>query len=153
MFLWTVSKVVDLFETMLLLVEGRRPLKIHIFHHFLSLSYAFTFYSLGFAIHRWIVFFNLCAHVILYSYLSGAKLFQSWTPCWVAVAASQMLQLILPLFVTLSVAAPIRACRTKRTNRSVRGRTGRTADEADGRTKIGPNGSLNFAFSTDSPAD
>ncbi|CAI2304367.1 unnamed protein product [Caenorhabditis sp. 36 PRJEB53466] len=104
-FLWTFTKVSDLFETMLLLFDGRRPLTLHIVHHFLSLSYAFTYYSLNFAIHRWIVFFNLSAHVILYAYLSGFKILQRWTPCWVAVCSSQMLQLILPLIVSLSVAA------------------------------------------------
>ncbi|CAL2029463.1 unnamed protein product [Caenorhabditis brenneri] len=103
-FIWTITKVVDLFETMLLLYDARRPLTIHIIHHFLSLSYAFTFYSLNFAIHRWIVFFNLTAHVFLYAYLSGFKILNRWTPCWVAVCSSQMLQLILPFIASLSAA-------------------------------------------------
>ncbi|EFP02803.1 hypothetical protein CRE_28381 [Caenorhabditis remanei] len=104
-FVWTITKVIDLFETMLLLYDARRPLTIHIIHHFLSLSYAFTFYSLNFAIHRWIVFFNLTAHVFLYAYLSGFKILNRWTPCWVAVCSSQMLQLILPFIASLSAAA------------------------------------------------
>lgn len=103
-FIWTITKIVDLFETMLLLYDARRPLTIHIIHHFLSLSYAFTFYSLNFAIHRWIVFFNLTAHVFLYAYLSGFKILNRWTPCWVAVCSSQMLQLILPFIASLSAA-------------------------------------------------
>ncbi|CAP33333.1 Protein CBR-ELO-8 [Caenorhabditis briggsae] len=104
-FIWTITKIVDLFETLLLLYDARRPLTIHIIHHFLSLSYAFTFYSQNFAIHRWIVFFNLTAHVFLYAYLSGYKILNRWTPCWVAVCSSQMLQLILPFIATLFAAA------------------------------------------------
>ncbi|CCA65659.1 Elongation of very long chain fatty acids protein [Caenorhabditis elegans] len=105
--IWTFTKVVDLLETMLLLYDARRPLTIHIIHHFLSLSFAFTFYSQNFALHRWIVFFNLTAHVFLYAYLSGFKILNRWTPCWVAVCSSQMLQLILPFIATFSAAAKL----------------------------------------------
>ncbi|CAI5440478.1 unnamed protein product [Caenorhabditis angaria] len=100
--LWTLTKVSDLAETFMLITEGRKPLSIHIIHHFVSLTYAFTFYGYGFAIHRWIIFLNLIAHVILYAYLSDTKIF-GWPPCWATVCISQMLQLILPLFASFSI--------------------------------------------------
>ncbi|VDM57403.1 unnamed protein product [Angiostrongylus costaricensis] len=75
MFLFVFTKLLDLVETVLIILEGRQPLLIHIFHHVITLL--FTWHKRSF---RWFVFINLFSHVILYSYLSPKKF--GIAPCW-----------------------------------------------------------------------
>ncbi|CAB3408100.1 unnamed protein product [Caenorhabditis bovis] len=103
---WTLSKISDLVETFLLIFDARRPLPIHIIHHCVSLSYAFTFYGLNMAIQRWVVFCNLLAHIVLYAYLANIKVL-NWAPCWASVCITQMLQLIIPLLASFPVSTAL----------------------------------------------
>ncbi|CAD6196339.1 unnamed protein product [Caenorhabditis auriculariae] len=99
--LWVVSKATDLLETLLLVMDGRRPLMIHVVHHAFSLLFAFTYHNYHFAFLRWIIFLNLCAHVILYAYLSPRP-FCFLRPCWLTVCAAQMIQLIIPFVAVVT---------------------------------------------------
>lgn len=45
MFLFVFTKVLDLAETVLIVLEGRKPLLIHIFHHVITLLFTWHSYS------------------------------------------------------------------------------------------------------------
>ncbi|VDP55712.1 unnamed protein product [Heligmosomoides polygyrus] len=88
MFLFVFTKVLDLAETVLIVLEGRKPLLIHIFHHVITLLFTWHSYSQQNSLGRWFVFINLFSHVILYSYLSPKKF--GIAPCWLFVAFSEL---------------------------------------------------------------
>ncbi|WKY07291.1 hypothetical protein Q1695_007043 [Nippostrongylus brasiliensis] len=97
MFLFVFSKALDLVETVLIVLEGRRPLLIHIFHHIITLLFTWHSYGQRSSLGRWFVFINLFSHVILYSYLSPKKF--GIAPCWLFVAFTQVYQLIFCLII------------------------------------------------------
>ncbi|EYC43765.1 hypothetical protein Y032_0481g2253 [Ancylostoma ceylanicum] len=97
MFLFVFSKLLDLAETVLIILEGRQPLLIHIFHHIITLLVTWHSYSHHHSLGRWFVFINLFSHVILYSYLSPKKF--GIAPCWLFVAFTQVYQLVFCLII------------------------------------------------------
>ncbi|VDO62887.1 unnamed protein product [Haemonchus placei] len=88
MFLFVFTKLLDLVETVLIVLEGRRPLLIHIFHHVVTLLFTWNSYSYHNSLGRWFATINLFSHVILYSYLSPKKF--GIAPCWLFVAFSEL---------------------------------------------------------------
>ncbi|KAK6751074.1 hypothetical protein RB195_002818 [Necator americanus] len=97
MFLFVFTKLLDLAETVLIILDGRQPLLIHIFHHIITLLFTWHSYSHHHSLGRWFVFINLFSHVILYSYLSPKKF--GIAPCWLFVAFTQVYQLVFCLII------------------------------------------------------
>ncbi|KAK6019840.1 GNS1/SUR4 family protein [Ostertagia ostertagi] len=105
MFLFVFTKLLDLAETVLIVLEGRHPLLIHIFHHVVTLLFTWNSYSHHSSLGRWFVAVNLFSHVILYSYLSPKKF--GIAPCWLFVAFTQVYQLVFCLILCFTAQSEI----------------------------------------------
>ncbi|PAV87107.1 hypothetical protein WR25_21499 [Diploscapter pachys] len=92
--LFSMSKILDLGETLLLVAAGRKPLLIHIFHHAITVAVVYAQYPYEISLARWFVFLNLASHVILYAYLSPNKLC-GLNPCWLSVVLAQISHLVV----------------------------------------------------------
>ncbi|CAJ0927774.1 unnamed protein product, partial [Mesorhabditis belari] len=95
--LFFFSKFLDLAETVLIVLDDRRPLPIHLLHHFSTLYFVWKSIAGEVALLRPLVTVNLAAHVLLFSYLTPHKFFHI-RPCYTSVALSQMAQFVVCLF-------------------------------------------------------
>lgn len=77
---WVALRFADLFETMLLVLGGKRPLFLHVLHHSLLLLFAANLHSHESAFARWLLLSNLVAQYCLYSYLSPFDV--RYRPCF-----------------------------------------------------------------------
>ncbi|CAJ0578269.1 unnamed protein product, partial [Mesorhabditis spiculigera] len=92
--LFFVSKLLDFGETVLIVFDDRRPLPIHIFHHFCTFHFFWTSIAGEVALLRPLILSNLGAHVLLFAYLTPLK-FCGIHPCYLSVAFSQLVQFVV----------------------------------------------------------
>lgn len=70
-FTFHISKVWELLDTILMILDGRKTNALHVAHHIvISTSMIYSYQHIG-AIARWIAITNLVAHSSLYSYLAA----------------------------------------------------------------------------------
>ncbi|EFO12816.2 fatty acid elongation protein 3, partial [Loa loa] len=70
-FTFHISKVWELLDTVLVILDGRKPNILHVIHHIvISISMIYSYQHIG-AMARWIAITNLSSHSALYSYLAA----------------------------------------------------------------------------------
>uniref|UniRef100_A0A914X3R1 Elongation of very long chain fatty acids protein n=1 Tax=Plectus sambesii TaxID=2011161 RepID=A0A914X3R1_9BILA len=66
--LFVLSKVAELGDTILIVLRKRPLMFLHWYHHVLTLNYAMLSYKEDTAFNSWIVWLNFSVHAIMYSY-------------------------------------------------------------------------------------
>lgn len=70
-FTFHISKIWELLDTVLVILDGRKTNILHVAHHIVvSISMIYSYQHIG-AVARWIAITNLAAHSALYSYLAA----------------------------------------------------------------------------------
>ncbi|TFJ84845.1 hypothetical protein NSK_003877 [Nannochloropsis salina CCMP1776] len=100
--LFTVSKLFELVDTVILVLKGKDPMFLHWYHHVTVLLYTWFSYS---ARNPGIYFvaMNYSVHALMYSYyfLMELRLWPKWfSPMWITMA--QILQMLVGVGITVS---------------------------------------------------
>ncbi|XP_014671216.1 PREDICTED: putative fatty acid elongation protein 3 [Priapulus caudatus] len=88
-FLFVVSKLVELGDTLFIVLRRGRLIFLHWYHHITVLMYAFYCYADGNAAARWFVCCNFTVHTIMYTYY-GLVAIRIRPPRWVSMVITSM---------------------------------------------------------------
>ncbi|KAK6748475.1 hypothetical protein RB195_001225 [Necator americanus] len=103
-FLFVMTKVLELGDTILIVLRKKPLIFLHWYHHVLTLNYAVWSYSQDIAYNSWITWMNFTVHSIMYGYYMlrscGVKV-----PAWVArnITTMQILQFVITHFILFHV--------------------------------------------------
>lgn len=101
MWLFALSKIFELGDTVFIVLRKQRLILLHWFHHMLALVY--TWYSFGqnISLGRWFVSMNLVVHTLMYSYYALRSM-QVHVPRQLAmlVTSLQIVQMVLGFYVS-----------------------------------------------------
>uniref|UniRef100_A0A914UXE6 Elongation of very long chain fatty acids protein n=1 Tax=Plectus sambesii TaxID=2011161 RepID=A0A914UXE6_9BILA len=104
-FLWVVSKIPELVDTIFIVLRKKPLMFMHWFHHVLTGYFAFISYSADNAYMIWIVYLNYTVHAFMYSYYFLRSL-RIRVPPQVArmITASQIVQFLITHVVMIHLA-------------------------------------------------
>ncbi|KAE9415175.1 hypothetical protein Angca_004565, partial [Angiostrongylus cantonensis] len=103
-FLFTMSKVLEFGDTILIVLRKKPLIFLHWYHHVLTMNYAIISYSFDTAFNSWIGWMNFTVHSIMYSYYMlrslGVKV-----PAWIArnITTMQILQFVITLLILFHI--------------------------------------------------
>uniref|UniRef100_A0A0K0DL48 Elongation of very long chain fatty acids protein n=1 Tax=Angiostrongylus cantonensis TaxID=6313 RepID=A0A0K0DL48_ANGCA len=103
-FLFTMSKVLEFGDTILIVLRKKPLIFLHWYHHVLTMNYAIISYSYDTAFNSWIGWMNFTVHSIMYSYYMlrslGVKV-----PAWIArnITTMQILQFVITLLILFHI--------------------------------------------------
>ncbi|VDM73357.1 unnamed protein product [Strongylus vulgaris] len=103
-FLFVMSKVLELGDTIMIVLRKKPLIFLHWYHHVMTLNYAIWSYSQDIAYNSWITWMNFTVHSIMYGYYMlrsyGVKV-----PAWVArnITTMQILQFVITHFILFHV--------------------------------------------------
>uniref|UniRef100_A0A914Y1G1 Elongation of very long chain fatty acids protein n=1 Tax=Panagrolaimus superbus TaxID=310955 RepID=A0A914Y1G1_9BILA len=98
MYMFTLSKTWELFDTILLMLRGRPIIFLHYYHHALVLFQVFFTYPNTGSLARMATMMNVIVHSIMYSYFAIATVSTSVRRFSKLVTISQLLQFIIGCF-------------------------------------------------------
>lgn len=101
MWLFALSKIFELGDTVFIVLRKQRLIFLHWFHHILALVY--TWYSFGqnISLGRWFVTMNYCVHSIMYGYYAFRALQVSVPrPIAMVVTSLQIVQMVFGFYVS-----------------------------------------------------
>uniref|UniRef100_A0A914E8A3 Elongation of very long chain fatty acids protein n=1 Tax=Acrobeloides nanus TaxID=290746 RepID=A0A914E8A3_9BILA len=105
-FLFGLSKIVELGDTVFLVLKKRPVTFLHVYHHCTVLVYTWSTGSKRAAIGRWFVILNMMAHSAMYTYYAfmsaGIKVPRKIARC---VTIVQITQFVIGLFILFTVCA------------------------------------------------
>ncbi|UXI20848.1 Dimethylaniline monooxygenase N-oxide-forming 5 [Sarcoptes scabiei] len=102
--IFSLSKIIELGDTVFIVLRKQRLITLHWIHHAMTLVY--TFYIFGFlaATARWMVNMNFVVHSAMYGYYTLKALqFEIPKPIAMAITTSQIVQMIFGLVIHLHV--------------------------------------------------
>lgn len=103
MWLFTWSKIVELGDTMFILMKKQKLIFLHWIHHLLTLNYCFFVYSLAPGTSRWGITINYLIHSIMYSYYALKSVrFPVHDLVSQLITNLQIIQMIIGFFVGLT---------------------------------------------------
>ncbi|VDM58950.1 unnamed protein product [Angiostrongylus costaricensis] len=103
-FLFTMSKVLEFGDTILIVLRKKPLIFLHWYHHVLTMNYAIISYSYDVAFNSWIGWMNFTVHSIMYGYYMlrslGVKV-----PAWIArnITTMQILQFVITLLILFHI--------------------------------------------------
>ncbi|XP_054159087.1 elongation of very long chain fatty acids protein 6-like [Oppia nitens] len=100
--LFVISKVVELGDTLFIILRRQRLIKLHWIHHCLTLCYSWYVYADIPATARWMVNMNFLVHSLMYTYYA-MKAVRLAVPPLVAkfITSLQILQMMFGLYINL----------------------------------------------------
>jgi len=101
-YLFTMSKVPELMDTVFIVLRKRPLIFLHWYHHITVLMFSWFSYKDSIVTARWFVSMNYSVHALMYSYYAF-KALRYRVPRWISVAitASQLCQMIIGCVVNL----------------------------------------------------
>lgn len=102
MWLFALSKIVELGDTLFIVLRKQQLIFLHWFHHVLALVYTWYSVSQNISLGRWFVTMNYVVHTLMYSYYAARSL-QWRVPRLVAmtITSLQIIQMVLGFYVSL----------------------------------------------------
>ncbi|KHJ89740.1 GNS1/SUR4 family protein [Oesophagostomum dentatum] len=103
-FLFVMSKILELGDTIILVLRKKPLIFLHWYHHVLTLNYAIWSYSQDIAYNSWITWMNFSVHSIMYGYYM-LRSYGIKVPAWVArnITTMQILQFVITHFILFHV--------------------------------------------------
>jgi len=103
-FLFTISKIAELGDTIFLILRKRPLIFLHWYHHATVLLYTWMAYPYGVAAIRWGMGMNFTVHSLMYTYFLLRSLRIS-LPGWVpqTITSLQILQFVVGVYITSDV--------------------------------------------------
>lgn len=101
MWLFAMSKVIELGDTLFIVLRKKKLIFLHYIHHILALIYTWYSVSQNISLGRWFVTMNYVVHSIMYGYYAARSL-QWFIPRGVAmiITSLQIIQMILGFYVS-----------------------------------------------------
>lgn len=101
MWLFALSKIFELGDTIFIVLRKQRLIFLHWFHHILALIYTWYSYGQNISLGRWFVTMNLVVHSLMYTYYVFRSL-QMYIPRQIAMAITslQIIQMIIGFYVS-----------------------------------------------------
>ena len=102
LFVW--SKVIELIDTLFILLRNGKLLTLHWIHHCLTLCYSWYVFSDTPATARWMVGMNFIAHSLMYTYYA-LKAMRISIPLVISISITliQILQMVFGLYINYTV--------------------------------------------------
>uniref|UniRef100_T1JIU5 Elongation of very long chain fatty acids protein n=1 Tax=Strigamia maritima TaxID=126957 RepID=T1JIU5_STRMM len=98
--LFTLSKVPELGDTVFIILRKQRLIFLHWYHHVTVLLYTWYSYQQQIAAARWFILMNYTVHAAMYSYYAfRAMRFGIPRPVAMAITTAQLLQMVVGLYV------------------------------------------------------
>ena len=101
MWLFALSKIFELGDTVLIVLRKQKLIFLHWFHHILALIYTWYSYGQNISLGRWFVSMNLFVHTIMYGYyaLRSIKIILP-KPIAMTITTLQIVQMIFGFYVS-----------------------------------------------------
>lgn len=121
MWLFALSKVLELGDTIFIVLRKQKLIFLHWYHHVSTLIYTWYLYSDFMSVGRYFATLNFAVHFVMYTYyaLSAAKVVQKPRQIKVAITAMQLIQFVISIGVTIYASFELwagRHCDTNWTN-------------------------------------
>lgn len=100
MWLFALSKIVELGDTLFIVLRKQNLIFLHWFHHIFAFIYTWYSFSQNISLGRWFVTMNYCVHSLMYSYYALRALkYRIPRPIAMSITTLQILQMILGFYV------------------------------------------------------
>jgi len=101
MWLFAISKIIELGDTLFIVLRKQKLIFLHWFHHILALVYTWYSVSQNISLGRWFVTMNYVVHSLMYTYYA-ARALQWRVPRVIAMAITslQILQMVFGFYVS-----------------------------------------------------
>lgn len=99
-YLFTVTKAIELGDTMFIVLRKQQLVFLHWYHHITVMMYCFYTYGQTSGPGRYFTVINYTVHSVMYSYYA-LKAFRVWIPRWVnmVITSMQLLQMVIGVLV------------------------------------------------------